>query len=436
MNIKLTVYLTAVLALAVVAVIFIINPRHKGEEQLQSKQVFRIHHPGPARAITLKNGNGDFSLIRNAQGKWMIAAPVATRADQTVVTALLTAMTTLRYQTKIGAGALSAFGLSPASITATVTFPDETTYSLQVGAEAPLGKNYYAVASDGTRGIFTVTSWLRSQLDDTLFQLRNKAPVSLSQEEITAIGFTSGAQPVYTLQRKGGVWYITKPSLNRVRPSVINGMVFQLANLRATNIIDGVSDLSGMGLEKPSEVISIVLMDGKHDTITIGKNADPSHAYAMVKGKKPVYVINADFAAAMKKNVSEMVDTRLMSQDSFAVSSVTVVRSGKAVVLTKKSNNTWEKNGAPFTGSGTVNDLVGELSSMKAVRFTAPQSPFGKAAITFTVSGSVQPAVTTIAISPVIAGTAYARTSIDPRRAVIAPGDVRKLEADVQKIFQ
>ncbi len=436
MNIKLTVYLTALLALAVVAVVFVINPRHEAAEQMQSKRVFHIQRTGAVSTIDLKNGNGSFTLNKNSQGTWVIISPVATGADQTVVNALLTALTTLSYKKKIGTGTLSAFGLSPASITATVTLRDKQAYSLQIGAAAPLGKNYYAVASNGTRGIFTVTSWIRGQLDDTLFQLRDKAPITVSRNDLSAIGFTSNARPVYTLRRKNGVWFITKPKLNRVRPSVVNGMVFQLENLRASNIIDSGMNPGAMGLEKPSEVISILLMDGKNYTITIGKHEGPDHVYAMVSGKKPVYVINTGLVTALKKNTGGMVDTRLLTEDTFAVSALTVIRDGKAVVLTRKSYNTWEKNGVPFTDSGVVNDLVGTLTTMKASRFVGNRSLLKQAVLTFTVSGTVQPVTTTIAIGPVNAGTVYARTSIDPRLAVVAPADARRIETEVRTIFQ
>jgi hypothetical protein len=306
MNIKLTVYLTAVLTLAIVAVVFVINPKHKAAEKLHVRKVFNINNIGNVNEIDIRNKNGDFVIKKDTNGHWLISYPVNTDADTTVIGTLLSSFETLRYGKEIGNGTPAALGLSPASITATVTLSNKQIYGLQIGSAAPLGKYSYAVAKNGIPGIFTIAGGLRKQLDSTLFQLRNKSLIKLTQNDIASISFIKDSKPVYTLKKEKKNWVFTKPSYNRLKTSVFDEMAFQLTNMNATNIIDDVTDLKGMGLEKPLEVISIVLMDNKKYNIEIGKNVDKNSVYAMVTGRPEVYVIDKYITAVFETPVRDM----------------------------------------------------------------------------------------------------------------------------------
>lgn len=310
MNIKLTVYLTAVLALAIVAVVFVINPRHKAAERLHMKNVFTIPGGSAVIGIDLHNENGDFVLKKDTKGTWSIVSPVNTGTDAAAVNTLLGAFETLRYVKKIGAGTLSAFGLSPASVTATVTMQDNRAYGLSIGSAVPLGENYYATASNGIPGIFTVSGWIRKQLGISLFELRSKSLITLSQSDIASISFTKDSKAVYTLQKVKDVWTITKPSRHAVKTSLINDMLFRLTGMKANAILDDAKDLKSMGLEKPLEVISIVRMDNKRYSIKIGKNTDDNSVYAMVAGRPEVYRISKSVPAIFETPVRDMYQTK------------------------------------------------------------------------------------------------------------------------------
>ena len=310
MNIKLTVYLTAVLALAIIAAVFVINPRQKASERLLMKNVFTIPGGSDAGRIEIQNKNGDFVLKKNAQGLWIIVSPINTGADEAAVKNLLGAFETLRYVKKIGAGALSEFGLSPASITATVTMQGDRAYGLRIGSAAPLGENYYAMASGGIPGIFTVSGWTRKQLDSTLFELRSKSLITLKQSDIASVSFTRDSKPVYTLQKAKGVWTMTRPSRHAVKASLVNDMLFRLATIKANAILDDAQNLKSMGLEKPLEVISIVRMDNKRYSITIGRTADNESVYAMVAGRPEVYSISKSVPLIFETPVQELYQTK------------------------------------------------------------------------------------------------------------------------------
>ncbi len=437
MNIKLTVYLTAVLAAAIIVAVFVINPRNKriAGEKITEKRVFNTDI-GNVNNVEIRNAHGDFVLQQSGPGKWEITSPVHTNADNATAYAIVDGIKSLNYENEIGKGSLSAFGLSPASITATVTSSSNQVYRLEIGTTTPVGQYYYARADNGHKGIFTIAGWFKNKLDDDLFQLRDKNILSLSADSITAISITKDSRPVYTLRESHNVWAFTKPSYDRIQPSIMDNMLSKLHSLSAVNIIDNPSDVKSMGLEKPSEVISIVFMDNRHNSIKIGKNTGQGKVYASVSGQGPVYIIKKDELAIFNNPVHAAIDNRLLIQDKWAVSSIMITKNGRTVILNRKSYNEWYKNGSRFTNSTYIDKFLDKLASLNAAKFVDNTGLFKRSAITFTVTGTTRPTMTTVSIGNKNGNTVYAKTSIDPRLAVLNAVDVNALETYASKIYQ
>jgi len=437
MNIKLTVYLTILLAIGIILVIFVVNPGSKQTimgKQIKGKRVFNMSG-GSIKKIEMRNNHGNFIIRRNKHGGWSIISPVIANADKAIVSTIINGVKTLNYERQIGSGTLSAFGLSPASITATVTLSDKRFYRLEIGGRTPVGQYYYAKAGNGTPGIFTITNWIRNRLNDSLFQIRDKSVISLSRNNITSISFVKNSRPIYILKKSNGVWAFEKPSYNRIKVPVINGMLFRLTNLTADNIIDNISNLKNMGLEKPSEIISIGMRNNKLYNIKIGKDAGRNKAYATVTGQKPVYVINKTILPVFDKSPDNMIDNRLLIQSKWAVSSIEIILNGKAVMLTKKSYGKWYKNGVKFTDTGSINKLFDSLTSINAEKFISSTGALKHAALTFTIIGTMPPTTTTLSFGSGKDKVVYAKTSIDPRVAVLNAGAVDALKTYVKRIY-
>jgi hypothetical protein len=97
MNIKLTVYLTLILAIAIIAVVFVINPKHNAEKKMEDKRVFHIKS-GNISKIEINNKNGQFSIIKSPTNEWEITNPVNTEADTNTVNSIISSMDTLNYE--------------------------------------------------------------------------------------------------------------------------------------------------------------------------------------------------------------------------------------------------------------------------------------------------------------------------------------------------
>lgn len=435
MNIKLTVYLTIILALAIIAVVFVVNPHHNAEIKEMDKRVFHLKTEAIVK-ITINNRNGNFIIVKSGPNKWNITSPVNTEADTSTVNTIVSSIDTLNYEKKIGNGDLTSFGLNPATITATVTSSDNRVYTLKIGSPTPIGVYYYAIADNGTNGIFTINNWLETQLDANLFKLRNKKPFNISQNELIAVSFTKNSKPVYSLQKEKDIWIFTKPNYNRLKTSIFNDLAFQLTNLTASNILDNVTNLKDLGLEKPSAVISILLMNHKHYLIKIGKPAEQNSIYATFSDEKPVYVINKSILDTFNKPIEDMIDKRLLPVDSFAISSIEMNHEGKLISLTKKSYNEWQKNGTTFTNVSHINNLLNALTSLKAEQFTYNITEFKTPAFTFTITSSVEPTTTTLLFSNLNKKVVYAKTSIDPRLAIINSNEIGTLEKSIKEIYK
>ncbi|MCL4558833.1 MAG: DUF4340 domain-containing protein, partial [Deltaproteobacteria bacterium] len=384
MNFKLTLYLTVVLAVALGIVLFVVKPRNSTsitKARIEARRVFKMDGSSIEK-VSVENEHGSFTVQQSSPGNWTIVSPVHTGTDRTVINGIVNGIKTLDYERNIGAGPLSAFGLSPASITATVTSSDNRVYTVEIGTKTPVGEYYYARAVHGRGGIFTITGWIRNELDSTLFHLRDKSVLSIPRNDIEGISFSKKGRPAYALKQSNGVWFFARPSYNRLKTAFLNDMLFKLTNLTATNIIDDASGLRGTGLEKPSAIIGILGSDNRKFDLKIGKEADRNDVYAAVSGRPPVYVINKGILSTFDKPVGTMVDDKLLMQSKWSLSSVEIVWHGRAVTLSRKDYTHWLKDGSPYAGTKDVSGLIDTLTSAGAERFVEKERQAENAAIT------------------------------------------------------
>ncbi|MCL4477911.1 MAG: DUF4340 domain-containing protein [Deltaproteobacteria bacterium] len=436
MNYKLTIILAGILVILIAGILIV---RHGKVgiygTVLKEKRVFNIIN-GDISRIDLSNKNGNFVIKKDTSGKWIITHPIKTNVDTSTLNTFISVIQNLNYERNIGTGSLTSFGLSPASITATVTSSDKKTYKLEIGNKTPINQDYYAMAYNGSKGIFTITKWVRDNMDKNLFDLRNKYVVKVGWNDVKSITFKKKGITAYSLAKNDNVWSFKKPSYNRIKNSIMNNMIFELANLKASNIIDNFTDIAKLGLERPLENIIITTMNNKQYDIKIGNSVN-NNEYAMLNDQKQhVYVILKSVLSAFDKPIGQMIDKKLLTQNQWNISSIMFVNNGSAVILKKNAKAQWDKNGTLYTKVSYVNKLIHDLTSLNATGFIGNTDLLKEPALTFTITSATAPTMTTISFGNYNSRVVYAKTSIDPRLAELPVLAVRSLEADVKSISE
>jgi len=117
-----------------------------------------------------------------------------------------------------------------------------------------------------------------------------------------------------------------------------------LTNLQARDIVDTPSDKPDeYGFDKPEMVVTITGKE-REDSLTIGKpsgDGKGSERYAVIKGQKPVYVIDGKAVLALKTDPASLQDRAILSFDPQDFDKVTLTLDGKTWEAARGKDTKW-----------------------------------------------------------------------------------------------
>ena len=119
-----------------------------------------------------------------------------------------------------------------------------------------------------------------------------------------------------TLENNNGTWKLKENTKLKIDKSVIESeMLKQLVEVKTSDVISGVEDLSDYGFSKKdgkisptTNTIKVTDSNGKSSVIYIG-SANPYDLtlyYIMIKGDDNIYTVSSDFVEAFNKGRSDL----------------------------------------------------------------------------------------------------------------------------------
>ncbi len=243
-------YLNTLLAIAVLAVMwvgftYLDKRKSRGAAKTESKPAEKLLALDSAhiQAFTLKARDGATFTCRRESGKWMLSAPATQPsnplpADQSAVSSFLSSLTTANLDEVVDPhpSNLKDYGLDPPAETVEVSSDSKPQQStLILGDETPTGSGLYAQVAGSPR-LVTLASYLKSSLEKSLLDLRDKRAVTLDADQIQRIEVTSKGKH-WTLEKNPeGVWDLVLPPPVRADRSSVDGLVSELRNLSMQTI--------------------------------------------------------------------------------------------------------------------------------------------------------------------------------------------------------
>ena len=138
----------------------------------------------------LKKGGEATVVTKSDAGKWDLTQPKPLAADQDAVTSLVTTLASLNSERLIEDKAtdLAAYGLTAPSQEVDITRKDGKFQKLFLGDDTPTGAGVYAKV-EGDARVFTVGSFIKSSLDKSSKDLRDKRLLTFNPDKITRVVF-------------------------------------------------------------------------------------------------------------------------------------------------------------------------------------------------------------------------------------------------------
>ena len=180
--------------------------------------------PADVRKLEIKNEAGDFIMTSPDGKKWKLESPLQDNADESMISGILGALTSSRFEETIEGQDLKNFGLDKPKSTVTLTSQGGAVKKVNVGSDAPIAGKLY-LQRDGENKVLFADTGFKTQLNRSLKDLRDKKIFRKFKGDIEAINVkydTKDSHGVLDLLKKDGNWILPKEKDQKADQDIAN----------------------------------------------------------------------------------------------------------------------------------------------------------------------------------------------------------------------
>jgi uncharacterized ParB-like nuclease family protein len=303
--------------------------------------------------------------LKLVDGKWRIIEPKPLAADQDAVTSMVTSLSALTADKTIDDNAtdLSAYGLTTPSLDITITKKDGKTASVLVGDATPTNSGNYAKLPDSPK-VYTIASYVKSGLDKSVNDLRDKRLMTFDPDKITRVVLTAKGAPIEFGKNAKNEWQILKPSPLRADATQVDSLVNKLKDAKMdANISDEDAKKAAAGFASGTRVALATVSDSSGDqTLEVRKDKDKNY-YAKSSAVEGFYKLPSDTGDALDKSLDDFRNKKLFD---FGFSDPAKIELKGATYT--KSGDKW-MSGAKTMDNASLQSLIDKLRDLTATKF-------------------------------------------------------------------
>ena len=155
------------------------------------------------REIRLQKAGAEPIVLSHDSGKWALTAPQPLPADPDASASLVGALASVSADKTIDDNPtdLAGYGLASPALQAQVIEKDGKQVQLAIGDDTPTNSGAYAKVS-GDRRVYTVASYVKTSLDKTVNDLRDKRLLVFESNRLTRVKL-AGKGPAIVFGKNG-----------------------------------------------------------------------------------------------------------------------------------------------------------------------------------------------------------------------------------------
>src|ERR1041385_2630783 len=291
-----------------------------------------------------KTGGDTTVLVRGDDNKWKITDPKTLPADQDSVSSLVSTLSSLSSDRLIEdkAADLSQYGLNKPTMEVTVTKKDGKTETVLLGDDTPTGGGEFAMKQGDPR-VFTVASFVKSSVDKSYKDLRDKRLLTFDSDKLTRVALQAKGAEFEFGKNNQNDWQILKPKPLRADGSQVEDLIRKLKDAKMDTAVsedDAKKAATGFAGGKKVAVATVTDATGNQqlEVRESGKDKDKTY-YAKSSAVEGIYKVQNDLGEAMNKAVDDFRNKKLFD---FAWSDPTKVQIGN--VTYQKSGDKWTRD--------------------------------------------------------------------------------------------
>jgi hypothetical protein len=393
-------------------------------------------------SIAFRPRDGSVVTCQREGGTWAIAEPRKLVADQGTLSTVFNNLTTATVDEVVDPHPtdLKQFGLDPPAYSLEVsTDSNPPKFTLLLGDETPTSGGIYAQVAGNPR-VVTLASYLKSNFEKSLFDLRDRRALTLEADQLRKIEVDSKGKK-YTLEKNPeGIWDLVLPPPVRADRFAVDGLISQLRGLTMQSIAaEEKKNQAAYGLGAPELRLQLTGPSGAQTIVLGKKDKEGDRHFAVNSALLPVFTLNSTFLTEFQKDPADLRSKDLFSYSNFDVKRVEIDSPKRHGVFGLGKDNQWKQTagGSKTIPTAKMDTLLTRLRDLRASTFPkgSDLAPLGltKPAYRFKVQFGEKDQSETLEMAK-IGEHAYARLATDPLACELSKSafdDVEKALADL-----
>jgi hypothetical protein len=322
---------------------------------------------GDIGKIVLKKKGADETDLQKTAGKWAITAPMPYAADQDAVNQLATAASSITSDRVVEdkASNVSGYGLDSPTLEVDLTGKGGKISKLKIGDDTPTNSGAYAML-EGDPRVFTVASYVKTGLDKSLNDLRDKRLLTFDQDKLSRVELIAKKQDI-EFGRDKDQWQIVKPKPLRADGLQVDEMLRKLKDAKMDLTLSPDAAKQAAATFASGTPIATVKLTDPSGTqqIEIRKNKDDY--YAKSSAVPGVFKATADLGTGVDKALDDFRNKKLFGFGFNEPSKIDMHANGKTFSF-QKGGDDWFSNGKKLD-SISVQSFLDKLRDLSASKF-------------------------------------------------------------------
>jgi len=317
--------------------------------------------------IVLEKKGADETDLQKTAGKWAITAPMPYAADQDAANQLASSAASVSSDRVVEdkASSVSAYGLDSPALEVDITGKGGKISKLKIGDDTPTNSGFYAML-EGDPRVFTVASYVKTGLDKSVNDLRDKRLLTFDQDKLSRVELIAKKQDI-EFGRDKDQWQIVKPKPLRADGLQVDEMLRKLKDAKMDLTLSAdASKQTSAAFASGTPVATVKLTDPSGtQQIEIRKNKDDY--YAKSSAVPGVFKATTDLGTGVDKALDDFRNKKLFDFGFNEPSKIDVHANGKTFAF-QKGGDDWFANGKKLD-SISVQSFLDKLRDLSASKF-------------------------------------------------------------------
>jgi hypothetical protein len=366
-----------VIGLALIGALIYSNKRQAAEAAKPPSdappKIVSLTEADVTKIVLKKRGAEETDLERTGAGQWQLTAPKPYRADQEAAAQLDTAAAAVTSDRIVEdkASDLAGYGLQSPALEIDVSTKNGKMAKLRIGDDTPTSSGAYAML-EGDPRVFTIASYVKTGLDKSLNDLRDKRMLTFEQDKLSRIELIAKKQDI-EFGRDKDQWQIVKPKPLRADGSQVDEIIRKLKDAKMDlSVSADDAKKAGATFASGTPVATLKLTEPSGtQQLEVHKNKDDYYAKSSVV--EGVYKVPAELGTGLDKGLDDFRNKKLFDFGFTDPNKIEMHTGGKAYAF-QKGGDDWFSNGKKMDGI-SVQSLLDKLRDLAAAKFIDSGTP-------------------------------------------------------------